>query len=106
MIKQEVSPKEVVDFLNECLKLDRIAMEKLVNSRVRCNEKLNNHPTVQCTEDEDRNAVVGLLGILNGIFGTDKDGWGVIVARFDRNNRLQCFCLLKEGTKGKRYEDA
>jgi hypothetical protein len=105
MIKQKVSPKEVVNFLNECFKLDKIAIEKLVNSRVRCNEKLENHPTIQCGEDKDGNAVVGLLGILNGIFGADKDGWGVIAAYFDKNDKLQYFCLLKEGTKGKEYED-
>jgi hypothetical protein len=79
---------EVVAYLNELVSLDRDAMEHLIETRVRCNDKIVEHPTVQVMKGEDGNMTVGLLGILNGLVGTQPDesskpGWGFIAASYD-----------------------
>ena len=78
------SPHYVVDLLNEAAKLDPQAIRALVDTRVVCNQALADHPTIQVgpasEHDSGGPSVVGLLGILNGIFGTFDDGWGCIAA--------------------------
>ena len=82
MIHKTVSFQEVIDVLNGALALDREAVEVLVEQRVPCNEALADHPTIQ-VQGDDSGAAVGLLGVLNGLFGTDEEGWGPIAAVFD-----------------------
>jgi len=82
MLKETVTVDEVIEFLNEVLAIDGDAICNLVETRVACNAALANHPTVQVSP-QDGNYTVGLLGILNGIFGTDEDGRGPIVATFN-----------------------
>lgn len=79
---------KVVAFLNELVSLDREAVEHLIEKRVQCNKDMADHPCVQVREDEDGNSVVGLLGVINGLVGTQpngakKPGWGYIAASFD-----------------------
>jgi len=81
MIKKSVTPEEVVELLNEAVKLDPTAMDLLVNSRVSCNKELGAHPTIQVMVGLQR--VVGMLGILNGIFGVNENGWGCFQIMFD-----------------------
>ena len=87
MIKPSVTVAEVVALLNELVKLDPAAMNALVESRVHCNDAFADHPTVQVSSRKGGNGEdgfeVGLLGILNGIFGTDPKGWGPIAACFN-----------------------
>lgn len=82
MVKESVTIDEVIEFLNEILAVDEDAIYDLVETRVACNPALANHPTVQVSL-QDGKYTVGLLGILNGIFGTDEDGCGPIVATFN-----------------------
>jgi hypothetical protein len=77
-IKQEISIQDVIDVLNQAVALDKDAVEALVEHRVPCNSYLADHPTIQVTQDHK----IGLLGILNGLFGADADGWGAIAAVF------------------------
>jgi hypothetical protein len=65
---------------------DKEAVNDLINGRVSCNEKLADHPSVQC-RTEGNNYSVGILGILNGLFGANEKGIGGIVAMFD-NSKL------------------
>jgi len=87
----------VVSFLNELAALDGEAIEHLVEMRAQCNRALLEHPTVQATEDDEGNPVVGLLGVINGMFGTQpegsiKPGSGFVAAQFDsRTGRLTGF---------------
>jgi len=74
---------QLIDSLNEIAKHDPVAMGKLIEARVPCNEALADHPTVQVDAHEG-SPTVGLLGILNGLVGTiddgPKKGWGLITA--------------------------
>lgn len=90
MPNNEVTPADAVAYLNELVRLDRPAMHALVESRVPCQEALADHPTVQVVSDGE-DAVVGFLGVLNGLFGTDAEGWGAIAAVFDEQGDLLRF---------------
>ena len=97
-MKKKATPKEVVNFLNEILKTDSRAIETLFNTRVFCNKKLANHPTVQVGQfgkKPHEKYFVGFIGILNGLFGIDKKGWGCISMDLTRGNRIKQFRVLK-----------
>jgi hypothetical protein len=57
-----------VHALNEMIKKDPKAMTKLFKYRVKCNDNFIGDPTITVTMDDK----VGLLGILNGIFGDEE----------------------------------
>lgn len=75
MIKNKVTLNEVVDFFNELIEIDPNGITELFLHRVVVNDALANHPTVQATDDNN----VGLIGILNGLFGIHDNGWGAFV---------------------------
>lgn len=87
MIKQTVTLDEAIEYLNELIKLDRVAMAALVANRVPCNQGLADHPTAQVCAQHG-GYLVGMLGILNGLFGTLKDRRGPIVFIFKDSNLL------------------
>lgn len=79
MIKTTVTLEEVVNLFNTATKADPGAMRALIETRVPCNKELASHPSIQVCED----CTVGLLGLLNGIFGSDEKGWGTLAADFE-----------------------
>lgn len=86
MIRPTVSVEDAIQFLNELLELDRPAIAALIANHVPCNKDLAEHPTVQVRAQHD-GYLIGMLGILNGLFGTDENLFGPIVAVFDDNGR-------------------
>jgi len=93
---QKIVTDDVVALFNEAFALDPVAISTLVNYRVPCNDALANHQTIQCgtaenwrkrrpnthgLPDDAQGSVVGLLGLLNGIFG--KPEGGPITATYD-----------------------
>ena len=95
MIKRKISPAEVIDLLNELLKIDRKSIECLFGIGIPCNKKLAKHPSVQVGKFADR-YFVRIIGILNGMFGADKAGWGCLSIDITKNGRIKQFKLLKE----------
>jgi len=84
-----------VRFLNSLLEVDRVAVSHLFERHVPCNAALDNHPTVQIADDG-----VGVLGLLNGLFGTDEKGWGFIASVYEDNDPFTIvkFIVRGEGT--------
>lgn len=82
MLADPCSVEHALQVLNEMLAADCKATTNLVESRVPCNEILADHSTIQVGTDSN-GFRVGLLGVLNGIFGTMEDGGGPIAAVFD-----------------------
>ena len=82
MIQDPCSIDHAIGVLNEALKLDAGAMHRLVETRVPCNAALGNHPSIQVGAGAAGEGV-GVLGLINGIFGADELGHGAIVAAFD-----------------------
>lgn len=95
MLQESVTVEHVIGILNDLVALDPEAMREIIESRVTCNEALAEHPTVQvgATEEVYR---VGMLGILNGIFGTieggPKHGYGPITLAIDEEGNLHFRC--------------
>jgi hypothetical protein len=93
MIKPFVTPAEAAQLLNEAWAADPRALEHLLRARVVCNETLANHPTIQVMGHpvdginpeipQGAKYAVGLLGLINGMFGTDENGVGPIQAMQD-----------------------
>jgi hypothetical protein len=82
MIKKRVTPGGVVRLLNEMLKMDGKAVDDLISHRVNCNEALSDHPTVQVRKIGE-SYQVGMLGVLNGMFGVYEEGDGIIAAVYE-----------------------
>lgn len=100
MIKQFVSPEEVINFLNELLGLDKKCISSVSLRRQICNNSITEHPTVQ-VHSFDGKSEVGMIGILNGLFGSfdsgEHKGWGTIAAEVNEDTGLiDKFFLIKE----------
>jgi len=82
MIKETITVDDVIALLNGMLECDQKATEALVEGRVLCNQIMADHPTVQ-VQETGHNFEVGLLGVINGMFGIDDQGWGPIAAQYE-----------------------
>jgi len=80
--------QRIVDFMNELVTFDKVAIAMLIENRMPCNKELGEHPTVQ-TMILDGKYYVGLLGILNGICGVDESGYGLISVEFAGKNETE-----------------
>lgn len=80
MKQEHVSIDSTVWLLNSLVKIDPEMMDKLFGCRVDCNEIIARHPTVQVDEYSPGKYTVGMLGILNGLFGTNEEGHGLITS--------------------------
>lgn len=96
-MKSSINPRQVVALLNQLTSLDPQAMNGLVKARTICNSKLAQHRTVQVQQHKNKvDYEVGLLGILNGVFGVfpsgKNKGRGPITAMIDdKTGRLTGF---------------
>jgi hypothetical protein len=92
-----LSVDHAIEVLNRIHQADPTVMPALIFQRVPCNETLADDKTVQVglIRDPDnpdpRKYEVGILGILNGIFGVDDNGYGFIYANFDDQGNLVDF---------------
>lgn len=78
----QVTAENAVRLLNELNQTDNALMTELFKVRAKCNVLVEEHPTVQVEVSDDRPyAVIGFVGILNGLFGiyTDKVDRGPII---------------------------
>lgn len=89
MLKQSVTPQDVCDLLNELLKLDYDCANGLISYRQQCNEAVAAHQSIQVQQyKDDKFPKVGIVGVLNGIFGIRDDGMGAICFEIDNGNIL------------------
>lgn len=83
--------------LNRLVEADAEAMDALLNNRVVCNEAMANDDTAQVgvadPEDESKGYLIGLLGVINDIFGIREDGYGFISAEYGEDDKLAGFML-------------
>jgi len=102
-VRKKVSISDALEVLNRALEADPDAMAKLREAKVPCNEALAHDPEIQVGmlekqgsvhdvwEDDEPVSVggrkvysVGILGVLNGIFGIDdRTGFGAIAAVYE-----------------------
>lgn len=85
--EETVAVKDIIATLNEIHKLDSELTTNMVLHRFPCNAEIKNHKTVQahCYGDASvESPKVGLLGILNGLVGIDKNHFGAIAGDFEK----------------------
>lgn len=82
MIRSSVTVDRVLEVLNRAVEADPEAMHSLIEHRVYCNDRLAVDPDIQVAVQPDHKQTVGLLGLLNGLFG-NQSGWGAIAATFE-----------------------
>ena len=87
--------EDAIEVLNRIHSTDPTVLPQLIAYRVPCNEGLVDDPTVQVGV-HDGTAEVGLLGIINGIFGVDERSWGFIAAIYDDDGVLLGFAEPKK----------
>ena len=95
MLKESITIKEAVDFLNDALNTDSKAVTELFFDRKKCNVYMANHETIQCGMIKDEYCV-GVLGLLNGMFGIDENGYGAIMMVIEEGE-ITKFKKVKEG---------
>ena len=61
MLKNNITLHDVCNLFNELLKLDYDCIQNLISCRVKCNDAIANHPTVQVTKSSE----VGIIGIIS-----------------------------------------
>lgn len=83
-MRDMIAVDDAIRILNEAAVSDRNAIGSLIDIRIPCSDTLAAHPTIQVEKCGDGHRV-GLLGILNGLFGVDERGYGQIAAIFDEN---------------------
>ena len=95
---------DIIRVMNSAIELDRNAINALVSKRVPCNTERAAHPTIQVRSERVSSQSgaatlvvqhsLGVVGLLNGIAGTDEHGNGYIAADFDnKTGALIKFCL-------------
>ncbi|MFA5025090.1 MAG: hypothetical protein WC503_01085 [Candidatus Shapirobacteria bacterium] len=86
------SVTEAIRVLNEVVAADELAMRALINYRVPCNKALAEHESVQVgtyhEASKETGYSVGILGIINGLFGVDSEGWGFIGADLGKDGSI------------------
>ena len=90
MMMNEDAINQAIDVLNRAVEADAVAMEKLCSSRTPCNQALADDPTIQVGTWEGE-TTVGMIGVLNGLFGINEHGWGAIGAIFESDGSLSGF---------------
>jgi len=90
-VKNSITLDEFIKELTAIAEVDPVAMGKLAAHRVPCNKKLADHPSVQVHSDGVNVHLVGMVGIINGIFGMYDDGpkkdWGAVAAVIELEDR-------------------
>lgn len=97
MIKKSINQLDVVGLLNEMLLKDPECVKAVFSHRVPCNDAIAHHPTIQVQQyKEQKTPVVGLLGILNGLFGIGEDGFGAFAMEIDEEGNILKFLTSDE----------
>lgn len=97
---EEAAADQAIEVLNRIHTADPTVLPALIGFRVPCNMAVADDPTVQVGPDrppaDQSQMVVGLLGVINGLFGTVHGGaWGYIGAVYDDDGELTHFQRTK-----------
>lgn len=94
------TPEECIEVLNRIHAADPTVLPALIAHRVACNKAVADDPTVQVGRYGPPQSdiwEVGLLGVINGIFGIREGSQGWIGAYYDDDRTLLRFGLTGSG---------
>jgi len=83
MLRRFITVEDVCSLLNEFLKMDPVCATALISHKEACNEAVTKHPIIQVFQYENEPPKVGLMGLLNGMFGVRDDSRGAICYEID-----------------------
>ena len=90
MFKKNIIPEDIVELLNEMLKLDYEGTKKFVEAKIEVNEKIANHETIQVNGyTTPREYLLGIIGFLNGLFGVNENHFGCICCEIKGNKIIE-----------------
>jgi hypothetical protein len=98
MIKPTITPDDAVALLNDMLRLDSSATAIMIGVRQPVNDALAQHPDIQAHGTPEGVFLVGMLGVINGLFGASDGipGWGAVTAVYDKDGNLDRFVRTAE----------
>ena len=102
MIKEFVGIEEALEVLNRLVEKDKVAATCLVDIRIPCSIDVAFDDTIQTGFHVDYEATLGLLGVVNGIFGVDSKGQSAIVAEYG----YVCTCDVAHDVEGSKDLEA
>lgn len=103
--EQTVDVDRAIAFLNELLEVDRAAISELfLAHRVSCNEAMAKHETVQVGVVRD-GWDLGVLGLINGLFGVDERQWGFIAMQFRDGGRGELVKFERTQSRREKIEE-
>lgn len=76
-MREVITIEDAILMLNSMIMCDEEAVLSLVSDRVKCNEAMANHPSIQVAGGSGV-YFIGLLGVINGLFGVSDSGQGPI----------------------------
>ena len=94
-LKRTILPEDVAGLLNEMLDIDPVSTKALIKHRVVCNHKMKKHYDLQINVDDPNFPKIGLLGVLNGLFGKSPKGNGFIVAKISEGGQYLNFFVKR-----------
>jgi hypothetical protein len=92
MLKEKITAQDACNMLNELLKLDYECTAALIRHHECCNKSVTEHPTIQVQcYGKDKHPLLGIVGVINGMFGIREDGMGAICYESDENDKILGF---------------
>lgn len=89
MLKESITIDDTIELLNQMLQLAPETVKHLIDARVSCNAALADHPAIQVRRYNTHKGTsyeIGILGILNGLFGADENGYAPIAVCANKDN--------------------
>lgn len=105
-IKEQITLDEAIKFIDSLAEIDPGGLSRLLLTRVPCNAAMADHPTlqVQVIDEGKGEFSIGLLGLLNGLFGKfdsgPMEGWGPIVIECTRDGAMQVIRCRRTNPEG------
>lgn len=101
-----VSINDLIKVPKDALDHDRVAIQNLIESRVPCSDSFIEHPSIQVGHNHKGHVEIGMLGIINGLFGTEDKGSGPIGAEYNCDGKLCSFVKMWIDTDLQHLEDS
>jgi len=103
--KRSILLSEAINVLNRAVREDREAVERLCDLRVDCNKILADDESIQVWAMGDGALKVGVIGLVNGLFGADAQGWGPIAAQYQMGCPEHGLAILQRHGQECPFED-
>lgn len=72
----------ILNTLNDLHGTDPEAMKALIETRVKCNEKMADHGKMLVQDHQDGTFSISIMGIINAVIGLHSSGTGYVAAEY------------------------